>query len=174
MSRPRELSKSDRSVSLLINGQCISTEQNYPVANPSNGEQIWTYSSANITNATLAVESAKTASEAWSATNPRARAEIIYRAADLFSQRREQLEQYMKLETAADDAFIGFNIEATIKQLKDLAGRVTAVQGYFPSVEDDGRSALILKEPYGVILGIAPWYATLLACDNTQETDWKF
>ena len=82
---------------------------------------------------------------------------MLFRAADLFTQRRQELERYMKLETAADDAFIAFNIEATVSQLRDVASRVTAIQGSFPSVEDDNRSALVLKEPYGVILGIAPW-----------------
>ena len=30
------------------------------------------------------------------------------------------------------------------------------------SLDDEGRAALILKEPYGVVLGIAPWWVTFM------------
>lgn len=36
------------------------------------------------------------------------------------------------------------------------------VQGSIPASGDEGRAALVLKEPYGVILGIAPWLVLAL------------
>lgn len=41
--------------------------------------------------------------------------------------------------------------------LRDLAGRITAICGSAPIVEEDGKSAIVFKEAMGVILGIVPW-----------------
>ncbi|KAK9427725.1 aldehyde dehydrogenase domain-containing protein [Lipomyces doorenjongii] len=158
-SEANDLAHIGENVSLIINGASPPDESKIPIISPVDGREIWTYSSATVENAHQAIEAAKAAFPAWASTNALARSEILVRAAEIFLQRREELEKYMKLETAADDAFIGFNILATVQQLKDIAGRVTRIQGDFPSVEDDSRSALVLKEPYGVILGIAPWNA---------------
>lgn len=36
------------------------------------------------------------------------------------------------------------------------------MEGRIPSPNDPSAAALIVKEPYGVILAIAPWYVILL------------
>jgi acyl-CoA reductase-like NAD-dependent aldehyde dehydrogenase len=53
------------------------------------------------------------------------------------------------------------NIVMAVDLLKDTAGRLTSVLGIVPTPGDRGTSAIIVKEPYGVILGIAPWYDML-------------
>ncbi|KPI34525.1 Salicylaldehyde dehydrogenase [Cyphellophora attinorum] len=146
-------------VDLIINGDPVSSDDQRPVIDPATNRRLWTYSSATTTHAVQAVESASIALQSWSAVNVRKRAEILQRAADLMLQHQEELKQTMMSEVGADDAFVDFNIHATVKQLRDLAGRAVTIQGKSPSVEDDGRSALVLKAPYGVVLGIAPWNA---------------
>ena len=148
---------SGHNVSLLIDGESVQSGSKFPVINPADGSSVWTYSSATVEDAQRAVESAAAAFPAWAKTSAVERSEILRKAASLYAERKDQLAEYMKLETAADDGFIGFNIEATAKQLQDVANRATAIQGSFPQLEDDSRSALVLREPYGVILGIAPW-----------------
>lgn len=144
-------------VTLVIDNEDVDNESRYPVTNPLDGSHVWHYASATLQNAHQAIEAAVAAFPEWSQTHPSRRSEILFKAADLFLERRENLRTYMKLETAAEDAFIEFNIDATVKQLKDIASRIVTISGSFPVVEDSGRSAIVLKEPYGVILGIAPW-----------------
>lgn len=144
-------------VSLVIGGESVEAESKFSVINPVDGNSVWTYSGATTEHAQQALQAAEAAFTAWSSTNVVARSDILRKAADLFLERREDLAKYMKLETAADDGFIAFNIEATSKQIKDVANRVTGIQGSFPAVEDDTRSALVIREPYGVVIGIAPW-----------------
>lgn len=151
------LSHEFHNVALYIDGISKSTGRKLHVINPVDDRVLWTYSSADVDQVDQAVASANAAFETWATTNPRLRSEVLLQAAVLFLQRREELERAMKLETAADDAFIGFNIQATVKHLKDVANRAIAIEGTFPFLEDDGRSAIVLKEPYGVVLGIAPW-----------------
>lgn len=42
--------------------------------------------------------------------------------------------------------------------LRDVAGRTTGVMGAIPETSVEGTGAFVFKEPYGVVLGIAPWY----------------
>lgn len=80
------------------------------------------------------------------------------KAADIIDARAAELGDYMKLETGATSPFAdGLNIPKCADVLRDVAGRLTSIQGTIPSCEQEGTSALIVKEPYGVVLAIAPW-----------------
>jgi acyl-CoA reductase-like NAD-dependent aldehyde dehydrogenase len=70
------------------------------------------------------------------------------------------------------------NIDSSIDLLEELAGAISlATNGVVPHTRDDNTFALVVKEPYGVHLGIAPWNASLflamravltpIACGNT-------
>ena len=70
------------------------------------------------------------------------------------------------------------NIDNTIELLEELAAQITyATNGSIPHAREKNTIALVIKEPYGVQLGIAPWNASLflgarsvltpIACGNT-------
>jgi acyl-CoA reductase-like NAD-dependent aldehyde dehydrogenase len=64
----------------------------------------------------------------------------------------------MRTEMGADVADSqGFVVPLSIRILRDIAGRITSICGSSPAVEADGQSAIVYKEPMGVILGIVPW-----------------
>lgn len=144
-------------VPLHIDGEEIRTGQLHPVMNPATDAHIWHISSASVQDANKAIEAAQRAFPGWANTKPHARRDIFLRAAQIFETRAEQLRTYMQEETGAEAKFIEFNIQATISQIKDLAGRISGIQGSLPTVDAEGRSAMVLKEPYGVVFGIAPW-----------------
>ncbi|THZ45071.1 salicylaldehyde dehydrogenase [Aureobasidium pullulans] len=154
-----------RNVPLHIDGEEITTGQLHPVTNPTTDAKIWHISSASVQDAKKAIEAAQNAFPGWASTKPHARRDIFLRAAQIFETRAEQLRHYMKEETGAEAKFVEFNIQATISQIKDLAGRISGIQGSLPTVDAEGRSAMVLKEPYGVVFGIAPWNAPyILGC----------
>ena len=144
-------------ISLMIDGQAVITDSQFSCTNPRSKTNLWKYCSASAEHAVEAATAAQNAFPEWSQKNVRARAAVLHRAADLMIERRASLKHVVKAETAADDEFISFQVDATITQLRDLAARATMIHGSFPSVEAEGRSGLVLKEPYGVVLGIAPW-----------------
>jgi acyl-CoA reductase-like NAD-dependent aldehyde dehydrogenase len=144
-------------VPLIINGKDVVTESSFDVTNPRTG-QIWQSSAASPADAVKAVESAQVAFPAWSTTKPAVRRDILLRAAEIFTERETELRQYQVDETGADEKFVDWILPLTVEQLKDVAGRVSfSLQGSVPICSEEGRSAIVFKEPYGVILGIAPW-----------------
>lgn len=143
----------------LINNDFVYSERKILVTNPRTNEQIEQACGASRQDAEKAVIAAKEALNQWSRTKPTERREIFLKAAEIIQARQEELKTHMKKETGASEDFAAFNIKATVDQLIDVAGRIAgALGGSFPITEDKHRSALVLKEPYGVVLGIAPWY----------------
>lgn len=54
-------------------------------------------------------------------------------------------------------------IDCLLEILRDVSGRIfSALSGEIPICQAEGTSALIVKEPYGVVLGIAPWNAPFI------------
>ncbi|KAI9827203.1 MAG: hypothetical protein M1832_005340 [Thelocarpon impressellum] len=72
----------------------------------------------------------------------------------------------------------GINLDLAVGFLEELAsGIVAAETGMAPPTSSEDRFALVVKQPYGVVLGIPPWnapfilamraVATSIACGNT-------
>ncbi|RAL68018.1 hypothetical protein DID88_008742 [Monilinia fructigena] len=94
------------------------------------------------------------------ATYPRLKKrDIFLRAAEIILEQKAALEETMIQETGSDPIWAGFNTHLAREGLLDVAGRITSIEGSIPTLSEHGRSALIYKEPYGVILGAAPWNA---------------
>jgi acyl-CoA reductase-like NAD-dependent aldehyde dehydrogenase len=86
---------------------------------------------------------------------------------------------YDQLETPVPEAMAGaINIDNSINMLTELASALPLLtNGVLPHTRHPNTMAMIVKEPYGVHLGIAPWNASLLlairsvltpiACGNT-------
>ena len=145
-------------IPIQIGGEEVQTPTTFDVTDPGTGKVLWQSSSASKTNAIRAVESAQAAFPAWSKTKPAARRDILLKASDVLKERGTELAEYMIKETGADDGnSSGFNIPKSVEMLRDVAGRISTVTGYNPACEEDGKSAMVFKEPYGVVYGIAPW-----------------
>jgi acyl-CoA reductase-like NAD-dependent aldehyde dehydrogenase len=146
-------------VPLLINGQEIHTDKTFDVINPSTGEVLHKSSAASVADAIKAVEAAQKAFPKWRDTPPAAKRDLFLKAAEIIERRAEELGKYMIEETGSGEFWAtNFNVPLAADGLKDIAGRISGIQGSMPNLSDPGKSALVFKEPYGVILGIAPWY----------------
>ena len=150
---------SDNTVPLIIGGKDIVGPATFSVNNPVDGRELWTAGGASVKEAINAVQAAEAAFPEWSRTKPAFRRDIFLRASELFRQRIAEFKDLQKQETAADPDFVGWILGLTVDNLKEVAGKTPLVAGSFPPSDDAGRGAIIIKEPYGVVLGIAPWNA---------------
>lgn len=145
-------------VPLLIGGQEIIADTTFDIVSPSTGQTIWKSSSTSLKDVQSAAEAAARAFPQWAATKPAFRRNVFLRAADILEKRSDECKQYMHSEMAAQPGFTSFNILTSVEILRDLAGRIaSALTGSVPVCQDQGTNALVVKEPYGVVLGIAAW-----------------
>jgi acyl-CoA reductase-like NAD-dependent aldehyde dehydrogenase len=149
--------KHPSSVPLIIQGKDVTTANSFTVRNPAGGD-LWQANGASEEDAIRAVEAAQAAFPAWSKTKPAYRRDIFLKAAEIFEKRKDELKRYQKEETGAEDMFIDWIFPLTVDQLKEVGGKCSSILGTIPISSEEGRTAIVVKEPYGVILGIAPWF----------------
>ncbi|WPH04382.1 Aldehyde dehydrogenase [Acrodontium crateriforme] len=146
-------------VPLWLDGKEQVTVTTYDVVSPRTNKQLYKSSAATVEDAEKAIRGAEAALPAWSATKPSVRRDILLRAADEIAKRRDELFKIVSYETGASNSMFDFEINLAIEACKSTAGLIAAVRGQIPTVSDEGQSAIIVREPYGVVLSIAPWNA---------------
>lgn len=152
-------SGSGLTVPLWIDGREVLTQETFDVVSPVDGKVSWKASSAKESDVIAAVEAAVTAFKLWSETKPAARRDIFLRAHALLGDRRDLAKKYSYVETASPDPQFSFEYKAAMELCLQLANLPAAVHGTVPETEEAGSRAMVIREPYGVVLGIAPWNA---------------
>src|SRR5689334_19557258 len=126
---------------------------------------------------TAAADLAAEAFPAWSALGPNARRALLNRAADELEARGDAFVQAMAEELRASEPWSRFNVMLGAGMVREAAALTTQITGEVIPSDKPGLLSLALREPVGVVLGIAPWnapvilgcraIATPLACGNT-------
>ncbi|KAL2205683.1 aldehyde dehydrogenase [Sarocladium strictum] len=146
-------------VPLIIGSESVITSELFNVSNPATEQAAHQSSNANAGNAHAAVQAAAKAFESWKETTPQQRRAVFLKAAEILDRRSRELRDYMVQETAADDNWVQFNLETSKEYLIDCGGRIAACEGKIPALQNPSRGGFVLKEPYGVVLAMAPWNA---------------
>lgn len=150
--------KNDVSVTpLIINNESVVTDLKFEVHAPATGELFSYSASASTDDAERAVNAAKAAFPAWSSLKAYARRDILFKAAEIMASRKEEFIAYQREETGAGRPFAEKTFDLGVDFIKDFAARISGIEGLVPSTTIDGEGAIVVKEPYGVILSIAPW-----------------
>ena len=145
--------------------------------NPLTGEVATTVKAASVEDAQAAVAAAAAAFPAWSALGPNARRAALMKAAIALKARTDQFIDAMMGEIGATEGWARFNLMLSASMIREAAALTTQVAGEVIPSDRPGCIAMALREPVGVLLGIAPWnapiilgvraVATPLACGNT-------
>jgi acyl-CoA reductase-like NAD-dependent aldehyde dehydrogenase len=124
-----------------------------------------------------AAEAASAAFPDWSALGPNARRSLLNRAADELEARADAFVEAMGSELRASEPWARFNVMLGAGMVREAAALTTQIGGEVIPSDKPGLLALALREPVGVVLGIAPWNAPVilgcraiaapLACGNT-------
>jgi vanillin dehydrogenase len=124
-----------------------------------------------------AANAAAAAFPAWSETPPCERRARLLAAATALKGRAPAIIGAMAEETGATAAWGGFNVRLAANMLTEAAAMTTQIGGEVIPSDRPGTFALAVRQPVGVVLGIAPWNAPVilgvravampLACGNT-------
>lgn len=166
-------------VSMLINGESrpASSGATFDRRNPLDGEVASRAPAATPDDARAAVEAAAAAFPAWSEMGPGERRGLLLAAAGALQAKAEAFAQAMAGETGAAAPWAGFNVMLAAGMLQEAAALTTQINGELIPSDTPGSMAMAVRQPAGVVLGIAPWnapvilgvraVATPLACGNT-------
>ena len=145
--------------------------------NPVTGAVATTAPAASVEDANAAVEAAAAAFPAWSALGPNARRAALTKAADALAAKGDQFVEAMMGEIGATEGWARFNLMLAVGMVREAAALTTQIAGEVIPSDKPGCIAMALREPVGVMLGIAPWNAPIilgvravavpLACGNT-------
>ncbi|KAK2759758.1 hypothetical protein FQN54_002492 [Arachnomyces sp. PD_36] len=144
---------------LIINGEDVVGDIKFEVTNPATGEVSHYCAGASVDDATRAVTAAKAAFPAWSKTKPYERRDVLLKAADVMASRKEELIKYQEDETGSGRVFAEHTFMMGVNFIKEFASRIPSIEGSVPTMTREGEGGMVIKQPYGVILGIAPWNA---------------
>ncbi|KAL8305523.1 hypothetical protein RB597_003684 [Gaeumannomyces tritici] len=150
---------SSYTVPLVVGGKDRPSATSFPITSPETGETLHQCSNADVADAEAAVEAAAAALEGWRAQTPRARRDVLLKAVAAFDARRDELLGYMQAETGATAQWACLNLDVARDIITDVAGRISSLEGLAPATQDPGVGAIVRKEPYGVVLAMAPWNA---------------
>ncbi|KAI0444846.1 Aldehyde/histidinol dehydrogenase [Xylaria telfairii] len=146
-------------VPFIINGEERIPKDTFEVKSPATGEVVHLCGVATESDANAAVEAAAGAAVTWRDTAPSSRRDILLKVAEIMERKRPELGQYLIDEIGQPRGWADFNLSVTIDLIKDAAGRVGALGGFVPRPSDPNTGAMVWREPYGVVLAIAPWNA---------------
>ncbi|CAE6447063.1 hypothetical protein ACGC1H_006822 [Rhizoctonia solani] len=148
-------------VPCIINGKPYSTSKTYPRNDPHTGKHLFDVTAATEDDARIAIESAQAALPAWKATSPIERRKIFQNAVRVIEQRKEEIVKLATYETTNTTAWTHVDIMLTMAALDELASAITQLTAEVVRPAP-GQEGYIFREPFGVVLGIAPWNAALL------------
>lgn len=154
---------------LIINNESVVGDIKFDVTNPATGELSGRCASASVDDANRAVAAAQAAFPAWSKTSSVERRDILMKAADIMLSRKEEFIGYQMEETGAGRMFVEHTFMMGVNLIKDFAGRISSIEGSVPF--GARQNSMVYKEPYGVVLGIAPWYDFTLHHPNSSQAD---
>ncbi len=166
-------------LSMLINGLKVTAEKNatFERRNPLDGTVATRAPAATPADAVMAVEAAAEAFKTWSETGPGERRMLLLKAADKLEAKVPQFAQAVAAETGATAMWAGFNVMLAAGMIREAAALTTQISGEVIPSDVPGSLAMGIRQPAGVVLGIAPWnapiilavraVATPLACGNT-------
>ena len=141
----------------LIDGEYVATDAQIDSLNPSNfSEVVGKVGQISVEQADRAMESAKTAFLDWKRSPPTKRAAILQTAADLMTQRRDELAAWMVFETGKPLNEANGEVSEAIdfcRYYADEMERLDAGVAYdFP-----GETNRYHYQPLGIVVVISPW-----------------
>jgi acyl-CoA reductase-like NAD-dependent aldehyde dehydrogenase len=166
-------------VKLLIAGRDAPATKSatFDRVNPISGEVATRAAAATPADAKAAADAAAAAFPQWSALGPSARRALLNKAADLLESRGAQFAAILSTETGATGGWGHFNVHLAAGMLREAAAMTTQISGEVIPSDVPGSLALGIRQPAGVVVGIAPWNAPIilgvraiampLACGNT-------
>jgi succinate-semialdehyde dehydrogenase/glutarate-semialdehyde dehydrogenase len=126
------------------------------IRNPATGEVVDTVPKGTVGDVRKIVDVASEALGTWSRMAPAKRGALLQEAAHLVKQHEKELTALLTREQGKPIRESVLEIRRFVHTLEHYAGMAKCMRGGYVTL-DDGRYALIMKKPIGVVGSIVPW-----------------
>lgn len=166
-------------IDMLINGEPVGASggATFTRNDPVTGAPATTAPAATVADAVAAVDAAAAAFPAWSKIGPNERRTLLLKASEALAAKKDEFMRLVVEETGSTAIWGGFNVMLASQMLREAASMTTQVSGEVIPSDKPGSLAMGIRQPAGVVLGMAPWNAPVilgtraiampLACGNT-------
>ena len=153
-----------REYKMFINGEWVGAADGavYDDLNPYTGEVFARVPAGKRADAKRAVDAAVAAFPAWSHTLPAERQALFLKAADILEKKQMEIVQILAEETGCTFGFAMFQTMFTPGLLREAAAQVHQPIGEIIPSDMPGAFYMAIRQPIGVVAGIAPWNAPLI------------
>jgi acyl-CoA reductase-like NAD-dependent aldehyde dehydrogenase len=153
-----------REYSLYIDGQWVSAADGAMSddSNPATGGLFARVAQASRADALRAVEAAHRARLAWAGMVVSDRAAILLRAADILAGKVDEIREVLIEESGSTFGKAMFEVFYCIDLLRSAAGDARHIFGETMPHSMAGQVGMTVRQPLGVIAGIAPFNAPFL------------
>ncbi|MGD1212420.1 MAG: aldehyde dehydrogenase [Candidatus Acidiferrales bacterium] len=153
-----------RDEKLFINGEWTGAldGQTYQKKNPFTGGVASHVPAGKREDARRAIEAAAAAFPAWSATPPGVRRNLFLKAADVLERRMPEIAKITAAETGQTFGWGMFNCIYTVGILREAAAQAYGLIGEVIPTDLPDTTAMAIRQPVGVVVGIAPWNAPMI------------
>jgi acyl-CoA reductase-like NAD-dependent aldehyde dehydrogenase len=153
------------------------TGKTFEATSPATGESLGTVPQGDREDARRAIASARTASEPWARLTAFERAARMHAVADVIESRREELARTLTLDQGKPLRAEAFDeVSELVEYWRMAAEDAKRLGGELPNSFSDGKRAMLVRRPRGVVGVISPWnwpytmpaelIAPALACGN--------
>jgi vanillin dehydrogenase len=149
---------------LLIGGEWVEAAagRTFERRDPYTGETASLAAAGGRDDAKAAADAAAEAFPEWSATPPGRRRELLQEGARLLGERAERIAVAVTAETGGTFGWGMFNVQLAAGMLGEAAAQTYAVTGEVIPSDVPGLMAMGVRQPAGVVVGIAPWNAPVI------------
>ena len=153
-----------REYKMYINGEWVGAADGaaYDDLNPYTGEVFARVPAGKRADAKRAIDAAVAAFPAWSHTLPAERQALFLKAADILEKKQMEIVQILAEETGCTFGFAMFQTMFTPGLLREAAAQVHQPTGEIIPSDMPGAFYMAIRQPIGVVAGIAPWNAPLI------------
>ena len=150
----------------FINGQWVTadSQKTFTVYNPFDQHPLAELPEMGAVETEQAIAAANSAFPKWQAVTPEERAQLFNRWSQLIFDNLEDLAVLLTCEQGKPLAQARVEVEITANRVAFFAGEILRITGQtLPSIAPD-KCSLVIRQPYGVVAGVAPWnYPALTA-----------
>ena len=165
---------------LHVGGEWVDSTSgsSYQIRNPAHRQEVLAeVQAAGVEDAERAIVAAKEAAPGWAATPAPQRADVLYRAHELMSERFEEFARLITLEEGKSLPDARAEVQRSLNIIQYAAGEGRRMFGYTTPSETRDTVAYTVRRPLGVVAVITPWnfplaipswkIAPALICGNT-------